>query len=253
MRTICISNQKGGVAKTTTAVNLVTGLAQKGRRTLLIDMDPQANATFAILGPDAPSPTTYDLLINKRHTVSTTRLPTPQAGLDIIGSDIDLAGAEVELITSIGGQTRLHNKLTQEPLTYDYLIIDTPPSLGMLTINSLAAVDEVFIPVSASVFALKGIEKLEQTIEQVRVNLGRPQLHVSGVICTRYARTNVADDVLQAIRNRFGTLVFETLIRENVKVEEAHSRAEGVATYAPKSRGAVDYTALVEEVISRER
>jgi chromosome partitioning protein len=213
MRTIAIMNQKGGVAKTTTAVNLAIGLANAGKKTLLIDMDPQANATFAVLGQDEPPLTTYDLLVNQTCSVQDVRVPTSHALLDMIGSDIDLAGAEVELISAIGGQMRLRNKLLENPPAYDYLIIDTPPSLGLLTINALAVVNEVFIPVSASVFALKGIEKLEQTIEQVRTNLGRPELHISGVLCTLYEHTNISNDVVGLIRERFG----ECLIRSSRK------------------------------------
>ena len=252
MRRIAIANQKGGVGKTTTAINLAVGLAKVGRKTLLVDMDPQANATFAVVGHEEPPATTYDLLIND-YEAGDVIIPTGQMNLDLLPSDINLAGAEVELITAIGGQTRLRTKLlSQSGLNYDFVIVDTPPSLGLLTINSLAATIEVLIPVSASVFALKGIVQLEHTIQQVRTNLNWPELHITGVLCTFVDHTNVAKDVVNALRERFGKMSFDTVIPKNVKIEEAHSRAESILIYAPDSKGATAYTAFVEEVIDRE-
>lgn len=253
MRKIVIANQKGGVAKTTTAVNLSAGLALKGRRTLLVDMDPQANATFALTGPHRPETTVYDLLI-KDVPFSEVVQRTRQALLDILPSDINLAGAEVELISRVGGQTLLGTRLVEaaDELHYDYIIIDAPPSLGFLTINALAAADEVFIPVSASVFALNGIKMLENTITQVRRSLNRPTLKVTGVVCTMVENTNVSRDVVVATQEHFGALVFQTIIPKNVKIEEAHSRVESIFTYAGDSTGATAYRELVEEVLSRE-
>jgi chromosome partitioning protein len=253
MRKIVIANQKGGVAKTTTAVNLAWGLAMEGRRTLLIDMDPQANATFAILGAEEPEFSTYNLLIHDRPIAAVIR-STKHPNLDIIPSHIDLAGAEVELISKVGGQTRLRTKLNEaaSELVYDYCITDAPPSLGFLTINSLAAADEVFIPVSASVFALNGIAMLEDTIKQVRRELNCPGLRVSGVLYTMFDNTNVSKDVLAETQAHFKELVFKTVIPKNIKIEEAHSRAESIFLYAPDSKGAEAYKELVKEVIGRE-
>lgn len=253
MRKIVIANQKGGVAKTTTAVNLAAGLALKGRRTLLIDMDPQGNASFAVLGLHNPKLTVYDLLI-KDQAFREVVQPTAQPLLDILPSDINLAGAEVELISRVGGQTLLSTKLLEagDELVYDYIIIDAPPSLGFLTINALAAADEILIPVSTSVFALNGIAMLENTINQVRRSLHRPNLRISGVLCTMFDNTNVARDVVAATQEHFQGRVYKTVIPKNIKLEEAHSRVESIFTYAGDSKGAEAYRELVEEVIARE-
>ena len=253
MRRLVIANQKGGVAKTTTAVNLAAGLALRGRRTLLIDMDPQANATFAVLGIEPPKRSIYQLLITDQPLASFI-LPTPQPMLDIIPSTIDLAGAEVELISRVGGQTELRAKINEAgpTLAYDYIIIDAPPSLGFLTINALAASEEIIIPVSSSVFALNGIAMLENTIKQVRRALNNPNLRIAGVLCTMYDNTNVARDVLTETRRHFGDLVFHSIIPKNVKVEEAHSRGASVFSYAGDSKGAEAYRDLVEEIIADE-
>lgn len=256
VRKIVLANQKGGVAKTTTAVNLAFGLAMQGKRVLLIDMDPQSNASFATIGVEERKLSTYDLLINDA-SVTDVVVETKQPGLHLIPSHINLAGAEVELANAVGGQHILRTKLAEHfeaygDESYQYVIIDAPPSLGFLTINSLAAAEEIIIPVSASVFALNGIAMLERTINQVRRRLNNPNLRVSGVLCTMYEDTNIAKDVLKQLRQHFGDSVFNAVIRKNVKVEEAHSRAESVFTYAPNSTGATSYTELVQEVISRE-
>jgi chromosome partitioning protein len=253
MRTIAIANQKGGVGKTPVAVNLSIGLAMAGRLVLLVDMDPQGNATDAVLGFDTELPASvYNLLMDSKVALEDVVIPTSQAGLSILPSDIDLSGAEVELVSAIGGQTRLATKLYRSSLPYDYIIFDTPPNLGLLTINALAAADEVIIPVSPSSKALKGITLLEHTIERVRENLNRPKLHISGVICTRYGRHNVSRDVVEIVRNRFGEKTFATVLRESVKVEEADSRAQSIYTHAPGSTVAQDFVSFVKEVVSRE-
>ena len=253
MRRIVIANQKGGVAKTTTAVNLATGLSRVGKQTLLIDVDPQANATFAVLGQEPDTDSTYDLIIRDAPLSQVIRR-TQQPNLDIVASNIDLAGAEIELISKVGGQTRLRTKINEEAdnLPYDFIIIDAPPSLGFLTINALAASEEVLIPVPSSVFALNGIQRLEETIKLVRRDLGCPNLRVSGVVCTMVENTNVAKDVRSEIDGHFGALVFRTTIPKTVKVEESHSRNQSIFEYAPGSSAAEAYQQLVQEVINRE-
>jgi len=251
MRKIVIANQKGGVGKTTTAVNIAAGLSRAGRKTLLVDMDPQANATFAVMGPQQFENTIYDVVINNLPTYEAI-VSTPQDNLYLLPSTIDLAGAEVELVSKVGGQTRLRNKLKDlEGNGYDFLIIDAPPSLGFLTINALAAASEVLIPVSTSIFALNGIQMLESTIEQVRVELNVSELYVSGVLVTFHDHTNVARDVFNEVKGYFTDKVFSTVIPKNVKLEEAHSRTESIFVYDPSSRGAEAYAQLVQEVMNR--
>ena len=253
MRRIVIANQKGGVAKTTTAVNLATGLGSVGQQTLLIDMDPQANATFAVLGDEPEGDSAYDLIIHGAPLSKVIRR-TNRPNLDIVSSNIDLAAAEVELISKVGGQTRLRSKLNEldKQLHYDFVIIDAPPSLGFLTINALAAAEEVIIPVPSSVFALKGIQRLEDTITSVRSDLGCPMLHISGVLLTVYENTNVARDVRAAVQQRFGDVVFRATIPKTIKFEESHGRALSIYEYAPEHAAASAYSALVQEVLHRE-
>lgn len=257
MKVYIIANQKGGVVKTTTAINLAAGLGIRGYRVLLIDMDPQENATFSLLGQQSLTPSVYEWLMDEEDALSLNEVvrPSTQPGVDIIPSHIDLSGAEVELITLVGGQLVLRRRLNglRQENRYDYVIIDPPPSLGILTINGLAAADKVIIPVNASVFALTGIKKLLQTIRKVSTMLNHPDLQIGGVLCTFQDQTHIARDTLTQVKEYFGSQVFQTVIPKNVSLEEAHSRAMSVFTYAPQSAGAHAYAALVQEVLDRDQ
>ncbi len=230
---------------------MAAGLSRQKRRVLLIDLDPQSNATFAIMGESEPEATAYDVLMGKAR-LSEAALKT-EMGIDLLPSTIDLAGAEIELVSAIGGQVRLRTNLAEKGAAdYDFILIDAPPSLGFLTINALAAATEALVPITVSVFALKGLERLWRTIDQVKQNLGAPHLKISGILCTMTDRTNVARDVEAILRRQFGDLVFKTTIPKNVKIEESHSWRQSIFTYAPDASGAQAYARLVEEVLSRD-
>lgn len=243
-----LTNQKGGVSKTTTAVNLGAGLARAGRSALVIDIDPQANATWALTGQQHPDSNMYHVIMQSR-PIAEIMVETLQDGLYLAPSDIDLSGAERELVQAIGPQTRLQAAV--KGLEYDYVLIDSPPSLGYLTLNALAASDAVIVPVDVGPFALRGLSLLEQTIVDVRTHLQRPNLSLLGVLCTMYDYTNLAKDIVEALRGRFGDKVFDTLIPKNVAIGEAHSRSKTIFDYAPDSTGAAAYEQLTQEVISR--
>jgi chromosome partitioning protein len=245
---IVFANQKGGVGKTTSSVNVAAGLALAQKRVLLVDMDPQGNASYSLTGREHPDTNMYHVLCGDT-PLKKILVPTILDGLTMAPSDLDLSGAEVELPQAVGGQLRLHKAL-RDVKDYDYIIIDAPPSLSILTINSLAAAQGVIIPVDCGFFSLRGLIRLEQTIEKVKAYLGS-DLGVFGVICTMYDNTNVARDAVIAIRKRFGDVAFNTSIPKNIKLEEAHSRATHIFDYAVDSSGARAYRELVQEVLDR--
>lgn len=250
-RIIAVTNNKGGVGKTTTVVNLAAGLALANRRVLVIDTDPQANASFAMLGANLPTLTLYDALVARSTTVAEAIYPSPMANLDVVPSVITLSAADITL-AGVAGRERLLARQLREVNGYDYILIDTPPSLGILTVNSLTTAREVFIPVGVGTFALMGITLLEDTIAQLKENLELDALRIAGVVATLFDRTRVAHDTVGALREHFGDRLFESVIPKNKDVEEAHSRSMSVLTYAPESRGAQAYRQLVKEVIAGE-
>lgn len=251
---ISIANQKGGVAKTTTAINLAAGLAETGKRVLLIDSDPQSNTTQVFIAPNTEvniAQSLYQVLL-KFAPLSSAIAPTPYPNLAFVPSHIRLSSADLELAQVFDNRSeRLKRAVDEIRNDYDYIIIDNPPSLGLVTINSFAASDRLIIPVSTAYFALTGLDQLQETIEMVRRTRINPELTIMGVLCTFADTTNVSKDVERQVRQFFGELVFKVTIPKNVALEEAHSRHTHVFAHAPKSAGAVAYQQLVQEVLSR--
>ncbi len=246
-----LANQKGGVGKTTTAINLGAYLAFRGFRVLLIDIDPQSNATSSLgFDKNGLSLSIYDALINKV-PISQTIILTDHLCLELVPSSPGLAGAEVEMVSLLAREHLLHKAIVPIAERYDYILIDCPPSLGLLTINALtAATDGVIIPVQCEYLALEGLTLLIHTINLVRDNLN-PQLKVRGLLMTMYdARTNLSKQVVEEVRKHFPDKVFETIVPRSVRLSEAPSHGETILSYAPQSAGGLAYRALAEELIA---
>jgi chromosome partitioning protein len=251
VRTIAIVNQKGGVGKSTTAVNLGASLAILGRRVLLVDIDPQGNTTSG-LGIDKRALTTdiYTVLLGDT-PLELAIVETGVSNLALVPATIQLAGAEIELVSTLSRETRLRRALEPVAGRYDYVIIDCPPSLGLLTLNALTAAGEVLIPVQAEYYALEGLSQLMTVVGRIREALN-PQLHVSGVLVTMFdGRTRLATEVLDEVHAHFPSQVFRTQIPRNIRLSEAPSFGKPVALFDVKSRGAQAYLALAREVVDR--
>jgi len=245
--TVAIVNQKGGVAKTTTSVNLAFELASQGKKILLVDLDPQASSTSSIFGNEEFDISVYDLLLSKAPTEDIIR-HSEEFSIDVLPSDITLSGVDLQMAQLVGREKILQHKLNN--LEYDFILIDTPPSLGLLTVNALTASDHILITICPDYFSLKGISLLEDTIDTVRKNLDA-QINLLGTIVTRYRERVITKDALKIIQEHFKEKVFKTLIPENIKIEEAHNAHIPARKYDPNAKGANAYQELAKEFLKR--
>lgn len=252
-RVIAVTNQKGGVGKTTTAVNLSACLAVQGKKVLLLDTDPQGNATSGIgLEKRELKFCIYDALINEM-PLQRIICKSQIEGLDVVPATIQLAGAEIELVSTISREVRLRSVLEEVREAYDYIIIDCPPSLGLLTLNALSAADTVLVPIQCEYYALEGLGQLTNTINLVKKHLNS-KLVLEGVLLTMYdSRTNLSAQVAEEVRKHFGSKVFKTVIPRNVRLSEAPSYGQPIITYDERSKGAETYRELAKEVMANEQ
>jgi len=249
---LAITNQKGGVGKTTTAINLAAAFASKGLRTLLVDLDPQANATMSFLDVQAIEKTIYDVLVDNACPLrDVLRLAGKVPNLAVGPSSIALAKLEAKLIGELDSHFRLKDVL--EPLRgeYDYILLDTPPTLGIITVNALVAATHVLVPIQSSYFALEGTDDLLETVEKVKAR-ANPQLQILGAVITLFdKRTLLAKDIVEQIQRVFGDRLFDTVITKSVRLEESPAYKESIFSFAPRSSGAYEYYKLSEEILSR--
>jgi chromosome partitioning protein len=249
---IAFTMQKGGVGKTTTTLNLGVNLAKRGRKVLLVDTDPQANTTLGLgisLSDQEPQYSTYEVLLNPERGASFAILHT-EAGVDLIPARFDLAGAELELAGKVGRELLLQEALSPLLSVYDYIFVDSPPNLGLFTLNAMAAASSLIVPIQAHVYAYKALPQLEATVKLVKKL--NPRLHIAGMLITQYdSRTNLSSTIAQRVRNEYGELVFDTVIPLNVKLAEAPAAGTPIQMYDPSGAGARAYSKLAEEMEAR--
>ena len=252
-KTIAIANQKGGVGKTTTAINLAASLAMQGKKVLIIDADPQANATSGDgIDPRSMAASIYECRVDD-YPLDGSQVKTCIDGLELVGSRIDLAGAEIELINKKDRENVLRNLLAPVKDKYDFILIDCSPSLGLITVNALTAADSVIIPVQAEYFALEGISKLLNTVRIIKSRLN-PQLEIEGFLLTMYdARLRLANQIYEELKGHFAEMVFNTVIPRNIRLSEAPSHGLPAILYDAESRGATSHIMLAKEIISNNR
>ena len=249
---IAIANQKGGVGKTTTAINLAAALASKGIKTLVVDLDPQGNSSMSFLDIHSLKSSIYEALTEDSVHLPDIVVPAEKiANLFIAPATISLAKIEAKLLGELDSHFRLKDELQRVQEGYPYIIIDTPPTLGIITVNALVAASHVLVPIQASYFALEGTDDLLETIDKIKLR-ANPQLQILGALITMYdKRTLLAKDIYEQIQRVFGDKVFETVITKSVRLEESPAYRESIFTFAPRSTGAFEYYRLSEEVLSR--